>query len=351
MRTDRLGFWLKLGAAWILTIGAVLLLAEGLARLGVRDMDSELAHDVRNVLTRPGLPTFGQAFDFDPALFWVLKPNLKEWKVKGALDGFAVDFGFSTTPSRLRVMPPLPGPEEFRILVLGDSCAFGFGVEDGESWPARLQALLNAERATGCVQVIDAGVPGYTAYQGATYLKREGLSLHPSLVLAAFWANDQIRSTSITDEERAVQYAKLRYDGLLMHSRFYAAIRQQFRGPVPLWSGGKAERTRLDEQQYERALREIQELCAERGIRLAFINWPLKYQALGKMARHPYQELTSKVAASTGTPLIDLTQPFAASPEDTFIDAIHATPKGCEIAARTIAAEVGPMLKRGDSLR
>ena len=46
-----------------------------------------------------------------------------------------------------------------RMAVLGDSIAFGWGVEDGETYPARLEAILNA-RGPGRVEVVNAGFPG-----------------------------------------------------------------------------------------------------------------------------------------------------------------------------------------------
>ena len=45
-----------------------------------------------------------------------------------------------------------------RLLILGDSFAFGMGVDDGATFPEQLEAALRPERAT----VFNAGVPGYT---------------------------------------------------------------------------------------------------------------------------------------------------------------------------------------------
>ena len=109
----------------------------------------------------------------------------------------------------------------------------------------------------------------------------------------------------------------------------------------------RPERPRLNEEQYERTLREIHKVCAERGIRVIFVNWPLKWQTTGQMPSHPYQDITSRVAVSVGAPIVALVPAFAASPEDPFIDEIHGSPIGCAIAARVIAAEAARLTTDG----
>jgi lysophospholipase L1-like esterase len=79
-----------------------------------------------------------------------------------------------------------PGTE--RILVLGDSFAFGWGVEDAETFSAVLESQL---RAAGVhAQVIDAGVPGYSTAQHLIFLRERGFALDPDLILIAECGND-----------------------------------------------------------------------------------------------------------------------------------------------------------------
>lgn len=73
-------------------------------------------------------------------------------------------------------------PEEIRILALGDSWTFGYLVPDGQTWPDQLEARL--ERDTGRpVEVINAGVPGYSVRQALMTLEDPGLSLQPQVVV------------------------------------------------------------------------------------------------------------------------------------------------------------------------
>jgi lysophospholipase L1-like esterase len=85
--------------------------------------------------------------------------------------------------------PPPDGPVS--ILVLGDERTFGWGVADGETYPAQLEALIRA-RCPTCGRVVNAGVPGYTTYQGMVQARDLGNRFRPKTVIAAFGLNDAL---------------------------------------------------------------------------------------------------------------------------------------------------------------
>lgn len=73
-------------------------------------------------------------------------------------------------------------PEEIRILALGDSWTFGYLVPQGQTWPDMLEAQL--ERATGRpVEVLNAGVPGYSVRQFLMTLEAPGFALDPQVLI------------------------------------------------------------------------------------------------------------------------------------------------------------------------
>ena len=79
--------------------------------------------------------------------------------------------------------------DEKRILVLGDSVTFGWGVSQGETFSDRMEPLL--QKQTGARwQVINAGVNGYNSEQEAIYLRTEGMRYSPDLVLLVYVSND-----------------------------------------------------------------------------------------------------------------------------------------------------------------
>ncbi len=90
----------------------------------------------------------------------------------------------------LRDRPILPKAEgEFRILALGDSVTFGWGVPQHEIFTSRLEQVLPG-RLQRPVRVINSGVGGYDTVQEVTYFKREGITLQPDLVLLTYVGND-----------------------------------------------------------------------------------------------------------------------------------------------------------------
>lgn len=76
----------------------------------------------------------------------------------------------------------------FRVLVLGDSVAYGSSVPRGETFADRLERGLR-ERG-GAVEVINAGVMGYTPYNELQYYLRDGREFGADVVLVAFCMND-----------------------------------------------------------------------------------------------------------------------------------------------------------------
>jgi len=75
------------------------------------------------------------------------------------------------------------------ILALGDSFTFGFGVENSETWPARLEATL---RKRGCptALVINAGTISYGVFQELDLLIEQLRVMKPHVVIHGLYWND-----------------------------------------------------------------------------------------------------------------------------------------------------------------
>lgn len=71
-----------------------------------------------------------------------------------------------------------------RILLFGDSFAFGDEWPINESFIARLQDLLDP--AFNKYQVLNFGVPGYAAYQEWKYIQESALDFEPDIILIEF---------------------------------------------------------------------------------------------------------------------------------------------------------------------
>jgi len=71
-----------------------------------------------------------------------------------------------------------------RILVVGDSFAWGFGVEADQIFTERMETRLSD------VDVLNAGVSGYSTDQELLWLENDGMKYQPDLVLLLLSGND-----------------------------------------------------------------------------------------------------------------------------------------------------------------
>lgn len=91
-------------------------------------------------------------------------------------------------------MPDMPVMgAEVTILALGDSLFAGYGVEPGQSYPARLEAALRARGINA--KVVNAGVSGDTTAGGLQRLDfaLNGMKGPPALVVISLGGNDMLR--------------------------------------------------------------------------------------------------------------------------------------------------------------
>ena len=90
---------------------------------------------------------------------------------------------------------------EIRVLSLGDSFAFGAGVELEETYGKVLERKLG-ERFPACTfTVINAGIPGYGQRQELAAFHDLGGSLAPDLVLASFVAGNDVENNAKFDRQ------------------------------------------------------------------------------------------------------------------------------------------------------
>jgi acyl-CoA thioesterase I len=90
---------------------------------------------------------------------------------------------------------PVMGPER-RILAFGDSLFAGYGLKDGESYPARLEAALRNKGVNAAIT--NAGVSGDTSAAGLQRLKftLDAQPEEPDLFILELGGNDLLRGIS-----------------------------------------------------------------------------------------------------------------------------------------------------------
>ncbi|HET7292356.1 MAG TPA: SGNH/GDSL hydrolase family protein [Vicinamibacteria bacterium] len=119
----------------------------------------------------------------NPDIVYELRPGLDVTFLGRRLSTSAAGF-------RDREYQPAKPPGVHRILGLGDSVMFGWGVADGEDYLSRVEERLAEEQPLERWQVINMAVPGYNAVMEVETLHERGLAYGPDLVIVGFCGND-----------------------------------------------------------------------------------------------------------------------------------------------------------------
>lgn len=116
-----------------------------------------------------------------------------KWKLAGALATLAL-MGCDSAPQPVASEAAAPVEAGVPVLALGDSLLAGYGLEPGQSYPARLEAALRARGIA--VRIVNAGVSGDTTADGLARLDfaLNGMTPPPALVLVSLGGNDMLRS-------------------------------------------------------------------------------------------------------------------------------------------------------------
>jgi hypothetical protein len=111
----------------------------------------------------------------------------------------------------------------FRILLIGDSIAYGFGLPQEDAIAKQLEGMLSGYPSAGVsrFEVLNLGVSGYNIDQVVENLRARGLRWQPDLILYAYCLNDpQADSFELDSLKAQLSPAEMSYrDTLVMHGR------------------------------------------------------------------------------------------------------------------------------------
>ena len=118
----------------------------------------------------------------DEAVGYVLTPGFN-----GILSRPEFHYRFTINQISQRGADPRPRKaNSFRVVCLGDSFTWGFGVIDAEIFTVRLEKALASRFPERDVQVINAGVPGYGTADQLNFLLSRATALDPNLIILQF---------------------------------------------------------------------------------------------------------------------------------------------------------------------
>lgn len=141
-----------------------------------------LADRVTGVIMKSELPTGDPEFNPLEANSTV-RYNTSEFTFIAKTNAFGL---------RDRDFLPNKALDTYRILAIGDSFTYGWGVKDDESWPKQLERILSEKFRNKKIEVINAGIPGYFP-RGYVNIAKEFIpKFSPDLVLVGIVEGDDI---------------------------------------------------------------------------------------------------------------------------------------------------------------
>ena len=289
----------------------------------------------------------------DPELGWKLRPGHE-----GVWGGEKV----SINKKGLR------GPEvpyertsgSFRLLFLGDSVTFGYGLAPYDrTFPSQIGDLIQEELVVE-VEIVNSGVGGYSPWQEFLYLETEGVRYDPDVIVISFVLND------VTEKFRLARYGgdstgyQLAHSATSVFDRFASksaigfairdwSARNRFGDDVQAgavnrealndWSLIQDANTPRVQHAWNLTLKnlsKIADFCASRGIPLVLVAFPNSYQFLRPEAYGIPQQIIMDFGSQHGVETVDLLSlarqrrpPHRGeSPFDYFLDENHLSERG-----------------------
>jgi lysophospholipase L1-like esterase len=263
----------------------------------------------------------------DPELFWAPKPGYR-----GEFQGQPV------TINSLGLRGPEPRERRGarRLLCLGDSITFGYGVGDEDTYPAALQRRL----AGRDIEVVNGGVTGYTSHQASRLLARIGPALRPDVVTACIgWNDATLRHATDREYARRLRWAQ-RAARLADHLFLYRAMSNLYARNLDPAPPAARDTPRVPPDEYRTNLAAIARDARAMGARVAFVRLPHRSGPQDPPPDPTYARLLAETAAALEVPLLDVGvlawDASTGSTEALFIDPLHLSPEGAAEMARRI---------------
>ncbi len=302
-------------------------------------------------------------FEFDPALTWRLRPNLRSiwWDYTSV----------STNAAHLRMPRELSAKRGLRIITLGDSVTFGYRVPAAMSkdkpgefnaeekpCPRLLEEMLRKKFPGREIEVLPLACPGYSSAQGLAWLRRDIAELQPDIVTACFGWND-VRAAGAADRDTMPgTSSQVRIRALMSHSQLLLHLAQSAQSRTAAVIP-KIE-PRSSPEEYTAHFAEMSALCREHGawfgVILPFYRDPNKLgdspdeqdnagnPAEGERMTHYRNQLRS-VAVAQKIPALEITELYEQawpSNAEYFGERIHPNAVGHVLIAERLLEFISP---------
>ena len=288
--------------------------------------------------------------------------------------------GFRTSPAGEEFAVPKPAGR-FRVLLLGPSFAFGWGVDFEQSLGEQLRARLESAGvgAGRRIEVVNAGVPSLDPFAHLRWFRARGRTLEPDLIVQLVYGSMEVASSEAVVDPRgylvqpgsesggwsqlAKQSATVFY-GWLVVTRVRAGLGEEPAAGAVQGAGRKLiERARFDPASpgLARSLGfydDLRRAASDAGAALLVVYFPLAYvvhpedaarwRHLGVRNAEAQSAFDAAYCAhlqGAGVPCVDITKDLIDAARTTgerlyyWLD-IHWTPAGNRVAAEAVVRRV-----------
>jgi lysophospholipase L1-like esterase len=279
-------------------------------------------------------------------VFWRLKPN-QDCFTKVGHKPVHINSHGTRGPEFTLAKPP----GAIRILSLGDSRTFGWGLTDEETYSRRVQNILQKYVGEGRkVEVINAGVNAWSFPQMLVYFRRDGLEFHPDYVVLAR-ANEWTQFSEKSSPEFIRKFLRrvwlknfLRHFAIYHYvvevqlSSFYQQYRAKFIPVDPRQDTLFKDQQQSDPEAFFRdAIEGLRAVARSNRVQPVLVYLP---ELGGLTATNRIVMLEAKRAASQkyGAPLVDPTADLRPQGKELYLDAdpVHFTAHGNAIIAERL---------------
>lgn len=287
-----------------------------------------------------------EIYQADPLLYWRLKPNQNCYtKVNHRTVHINAQ---GTRGAEFAVQKPANG---LRIVSLGDSRTFGWGLAENETYSGLLEHLLREHLGPNRkVEVINGGVNAWSFPQMLAYFRERALRYQPDYVLvgdANLWTqfSEQNSPQFVRQFMRRVRLKNFLRHFALYHyfievklSEFYQQYRLKFMPVDPAQDTLFKEQQQKDPDAFFR--KAIERLCTtalSHHVTPILIYFPTADEGSRPLQSH-LRQAKAQISQELKIPFLDLTADLTGPGKSLYLDAdpVHFNVEGNELIARRL---------------
>ncbi|MEK7675494.1 MAG: SGNH/GDSL hydrolase family protein [Verrucomicrobiota bacterium] len=287
-----------------------------------------------------------ELYESDPVLYWKLKPN-QQCYTKVDRKPVRINSHGTRGPEFL-----VPKPDQtVRIVSLGDSKTFGWGLTESEAYSGLLEQLLQKKAGNRKkIEVLNAGVNAWSYPQMLAYFRDYALQYDPDVVVLAdanLWTQFSERNSAkfvakfmwrVRLKNLLRRFATYHYIVEVKLKEFYERYRTKFIPVDPQNDALFKEQQQKDPEAFFRtAIEDLCQLAQQKHVQPILVYIPT-LDELAATNQSMVLKAKRSVSRKFKVPLLDLTPDLAGQGKSLYLEAdpVHLNAPGNEIIARRL---------------